>query len=90
MGPFHTVIIKALKLLADFNKRNNNLDDPIEVIDDDYESDDIKARIFVKEDDLIISRELNLDANAFIKDLDEIVEDSDNIDIEEENIQDIQ
>ena len=38
---------------------------------------------------MIISRELNLDANAFIKDLDEIIEDSDNIDMEEENIQDI-
>ncbi|PKB96716.1 hypothetical protein RhiirA5_385157 [Rhizophagus irregularis] len=64
-------------------------DDLIEVIDDDYESDDIEARIFDEEDDLIISRELNLDANAFIKDLDEIIEDSDNIDMEEENIQDI-
>ncbi|CAG8723625.1 5049_t:CDS:2, partial [Rhizophagus irregularis] len=46
-------------------------------------------RIFDKEDDLIISKELNLDANAFIKDLDEIIEDSDNIGMEEENIQDI-
>ncbi|CAB5361689.1 unnamed protein product [Rhizophagus irregularis] len=54
-------------------------DDLIEVIDDDYESDDIEARIFDEEDDLMISRELNLDANAFIKDLDEIIEDSDNI-----------
>ncbi|RGB32134.1 hypothetical protein C1646_763258 [Rhizophagus diaphanus] len=61
-------------------------DDLIEVIDDDY---DIEARIFDEEDDLIISRELNLDANAFIKDLDEIIEDSDNIDMEEENIHDI-
>ncbi|CAB5367634.1 unnamed protein product [Rhizophagus irregularis] len=51
-------------------------DDLIEVIDDDYESDDIEARIFDEEDDLMISRELNLDANA---DLDEIIEDSDNI-----------
>jgi hypothetical protein len=65
-------------------------DDLIEVIDDDYESDDIEARIFDEEDDLMISRELNLDANAFIKDLDEIIEDSDNIDMEEENIQDIE
>ncbi|POG72207.1 hypothetical protein GLOIN_2v1477862 [Rhizophagus irregularis DAOM 181602=DAOM 197198] len=48
-----------------------------------------QARIFDKEDDLIISKELNLDANAFIKDLDEIIEDSDNIGMEEENIQDI-
>uniref|UniRef100_U9SRZ1 Uncharacterized protein n=1 Tax=Rhizophagus irregularis (strain DAOM 181602 / DAOM 197198 / MUCL 43194) TaxID=747089 RepID=U9SRZ1_RHIID len=64
-------------------------DDLIEVIDDDYEFDDIEARIFDKEDDLIISKELNLDANAFIKDLDEIIEDSDNIGMEEENIQDI-
>ena len=67
-------------------------DDLIEVIDnnyEDYESDDIEARIFDEEDDLMISRELNLDANAFIKDLDEIIEDSDNIDMEEENIQDI-
>ncbi|CAB5380136.1 unnamed protein product [Rhizophagus irregularis] len=51
-------------------------DDLIEVIDDDYESDDIEARIFDEEDDLMISRELNLDANA---DLDKIIEDSDNI-----------
>ncbi|CAG8730624.1 20052_t:CDS:2, partial [Rhizophagus irregularis] len=64
-------------------------DDLIEVIDVDYESDDIEARIFDEEDDFIISRELNLDANAFIKDLDEIIEDCDNIDMEEENIQDI-
>ncbi|CAB4416156.1 unnamed protein product [Rhizophagus irregularis] len=64
-------------------------DNLIEVIDDDYESDDIEARIFDEEDDLMISRKLNLDANAFIKDLDEIIEDSDNIDMEEENIQDI-
>ncbi|EXX58138.1 hypothetical protein RirG_200760 [Rhizophagus irregularis DAOM 197198w] len=65
-------------------------DDLIEVIDDDYESDDIETRIFDEEDDLMISRELNLDANAFIKDLDKIIEDSDNIDMEEENIQDIE
>ncbi|PKY56183.1 hypothetical protein RhiirA4_428059 [Rhizophagus irregularis] len=73
------------------NKKTKNLggDDLIEVIDDDYESDDIEARIFDEEDDLMISRKLNLDANAFIKDLDEIIEDSDNIDMEEENIQDI-
>ncbi|CAB4414810.1 unnamed protein product [Rhizophagus irregularis] len=57
------------------NKKTKNLgcDDLIEVIDDDYESDDIEARIFDEEDDLMISRELNLDANAFIKDLDEII-----------------
>jgi len=65
-------------------------DELIEVIDDDYESDDIEARIFDEEDDLMISRELNLNANAFIKDLDEIIEDSGNIDMEEENIQDIE
>ncbi|POG57708.1 hypothetical protein GLOIN_2v1791410 [Rhizophagus irregularis DAOM 181602=DAOM 197198] len=51
-------------------------DDLIEVIDDDYESDDIEARISDEEDDLMISRELNLDANA---DLDKIIEDSNNI-----------
>ncbi|EXX56500.1 hypothetical protein GLOIN_2v1873128 [Rhizophagus irregularis DAOM 181602=DAOM 197198] len=51
-------------------------DNLIEVIDDDYESDDIEARIFDEENDLMISRELNLDANA---DLDKIIEDSDNI-----------
>ena len=62
----------------------------LKLFDDDYESDDIEARIFDEEDDLMISRELNLNANAFIKDLDEIIEDSGNIDMEEENIQDIE
>ncbi|GET52019.1 hypothetical protein GLOIN_2v1873128 [Rhizophagus irregularis DAOM 181602=DAOM 197198] len=56
--------------------QNKNCDDLIEVIDDDYESDDIEARISDEEDDLMISRELNLDANA---DLDKIIEDSNNI-----------
>ena len=43
----------------------------------------------IKEDDLIISRFLNLDEDAFVNDLDEIIEDSLEEDSEEEDNQNV-
>ena len=63
-----------------------NLDnDLIEIIDDTDDMDETHHNIEVtdEEDDLIISEVLNLDAEVFIKDLDELIEDSEN-NIEEE------
>lgn len=68
-------------------------DSLIELIDDIDEIGDMEINSFDENDDLVIGGILNLDADAFIKNLDEIIDDSEDIDMEkeydEQDIQDI-
>ena len=67
-----------------------NLDeDLIEIMEEDNDINDTEVNSFGEEDDLIISRLLNLDADTFVNDLDEIIEDSLEEDLEKEDNQNV-
>ncbi|CAI2191113.1 1635_t:CDS:1 [Funneliformis geosporum] len=66
--------------------------DFIKLINDIDKIDNIEAKSFDEDDNLIISNVLNLNVNAFIKNLNKIIDDSENINMEEDlyNEHDIQ
>ena len=59
------------------------------MMEEDNDINDTEVNLFGEEDDLIISRLLNLDADTFVNDLDEIIEDSLEEDSEKENNQNV-
>ena len=72
------------------NAHLNPDEDLIEIMEEDInDTDDTEVNSFGEEDDLIISGFLNLDADAFINNLDEIIEDSLEEDLEEEQDQNV-
>ena len=67
----------------------NPNDDLIELVDDINEIDNVEDS-FEENDELTIDKVLNLDANVFVKNLDKIIDDSEDISMEEELYYDIQ
>lgn len=65
----------------------NPSDDLIEIMDDDHNISNIDVND--EEDDLVISEVLNLNAEVFIESLDEILEDSEDLEEEDINIQSV-
>ncbi len=57
---------------------------PDESINDIDEIDNMEVKSFDDNDDLIISSVLNLDTSAFVKNLDKIIDDNEDINMKEE------